>query len=268
MPEFSLLTLNCYGVPGIGTATRLAYLAQSFNEADYSVVCLQEVQFHRYRQLFQQACAVRYPSQSYEHFIHAPKGGLLTLARVPIERQEYTLFKERKLWYTPALMDWILHKGVLLTRMVIQRLPVVVLNTHLTANYTGNWTKGRPFAMQEHRELMQIAELINAQPVEALVIVVGDFNVPRGSWMYQDMLNEADLIDPMAGDTRPTFRPHMGMGVHYAAPIDFTLYRMPSNVRGHVTSNLQFQEKVSLGRGTPQYLSDHVAVETRFIWSS
>src|SRR5688572_9069171 len=142
MPGFSLLTLNCYGVPGITTHIRLSQLAQTLNSADYSIVCLQEVQAHRYRKLFQGLCAHCYPSQAYQHFVHAPKGGLLTLTRTPVDYQEYMLFKERGLWYTPALMDWILHKGVLLTRTTIQGLPVITLNTHLTANYTANWTKG------------------------------------------------------------------------------------------------------------------------------
>lgn len=266
MPGFSLLTLNCYGVPGITTHLRLRQLAQALNDADYAIVCLQEVQAHRYRRLFQNLCAQCYPSQSYQHFVHAPKGGLLTLARTPIEHQQYMLFQERGLWYTPALMDWILHKGVLLTRTTIQGLPVIALNTHLTANYTGNWSRGKPFAMQEHRELMQVADLINRQPPEALVVISGDFNVPRGSWMYQEFLQKAKLIDPLAGDSRPTFRPHPTMPTRYAVPIDFTLYRAPNGLEIKTTSDLQFQEKASFTGAAPQYLSDHIAVETRFSW--
>jgi endonuclease/exonuclease/phosphatase family metal-dependent hydrolase len=266
MGRFSLLTLNSYGVPGISTAARLNRIAQALNEADYGVVCLQEVQSHRYRRLFQRACATCYPSQAYQDFVHAPKGGLLTLSRTPIISQEYRLFKERGLWYTPALMDWILHKGVLLIRTIIEKLPVVILNTHLTANYTGNWAKGRPFAMQEHRELMEIADLVNAQSRDALVIVAGDFNIPRGSWLYEDVLKVGNLTDPMTGDVRPTFRPHTGMAKRYAAPIDFTLYRAPRGINLQTTSDLQFQDKVLMPDRVPQYLSDHIAVETHFEW--
>jgi endonuclease/exonuclease/phosphatase family metal-dependent hydrolase len=265
MPDFSLLTLNCYGVPSMRTYTRLSHLAQILNNTDYSIVCLQEVQSHRYRYLFRHLCTKHYPSQAYEPFIHAPKGGLLTLSRMSVKHKEFMLFKERGLWYTPALMDWILHKGVLLTRTIIDDLLVITLNTHLTANYTGNWSKGKPFAMQEYRELMQVAELINVQPADALVIVAGDFNVPRGSWMYWELLNAAHLVDPMAGDTRPTFRPHPGMPDRYAAPIDFTLYRAPDSLKIKTTSDLQFQDKALIA-GTPQYLSDHFAIETHFTW--
>jgi endonuclease/exonuclease/phosphatase family metal-dependent hydrolase len=266
MRGFSLLTFNCYGVPGIGTSARLKRIADRVNEADYTVVCLQEVQSHRYRRLFQKACEQCYPSHAYHHFVHAPKGGLLTLSKAPLDDREFVLFKDRGLWYTPALADWILHKGVLITAMVIEGLPVLVLNTHLTANYFGDWSQGSPFAMQEHSELTQIADIVNAQASNALVIVAGDFNIPRGSWLYHALLDRAGLIDPMAGDTRPTFRPKPGMGARYAAAIDYTLYRPPDGVQIHVRSDLQFRDKVTIKGSNPQYLSDHLAVETHFSW--
>lgn len=265
MGTFSLLTLNCFGVPGMGTTTRLRYLADALNHADYTMVCLQEVQTHAYRTLLTRDCHTCYPAHAYEQFVHAPKGGLLTLARTPIERHAFTLFQDRGLWYTPAVMDWILHKGVLISHTRIADLPISVLNTHLTANYTGNWGKNSPFAKQEQSELQQIAALVNAQPPDELVIVCGDFNVPRGSWLYDSLIESAGLIDPLAGDARPTFRPYSGMGKHYGAPIDFALYRPPRRVALHVEADLRFTDKIDI-EGRRVHVSDHNGVETRFSW--
>jgi endonuclease/exonuclease/phosphatase family metal-dependent hydrolase len=265
MHTFSLLTLNCFGAPGIRAASRLRRLAEELNRADYAAVCLQEVQSHHFRKLLTHACHPSYPAHAYQQFIHAPKGGLLTLSRLPLEADEFVLFQNRGLWYTPAVTDWILHKGVLITRFTVNKRPVVVLNTHLTANYMGDWSRSNPFAKQEHNELMQVAELVNAQPSDSIVIVCGDFNIPRGSWLYESFLAAASLTDPMAGDQRPTFRPHRGMGRHYAVPIDFTLYRAPASLRIETKSDLRFHHKLKI-HDREMHLSDHLAVETRLSW--
>jgi len=267
MGTFSLLTLNCFGGLALGTQARLRHLAQTLNSAAYSMVCLQEVQSNRYRALLARDCNTCYPAQVYQQFVHAPKGGLLTLSRLPIDQREFALFRNRGLWYTPAVMDWITHKGVLITHTHIDDLPIVIMNTHLTANYTGNWGRENVFAQKEHDELTQIAALVNAQPADRLVIVCGDFNVPRGTWLYDALIADAALIDPLTGDQRPTFRPYRGMGKHYGVPIDFTLYRAPAALALQVESDLRFQDKVNID-GRPVHLSDHVGIATRFSWGS
>jgi endonuclease/exonuclease/phosphatase (EEP) superfamily protein YafD len=227
---------------------------------------LQEVQTHYYRRLLIEACSRFFPSQAYQDFLHAPKGGLMTFSREKFRRTQFQLFAERGLWYTPALADWILHKGVLITESVCDDLPIIIMNTHLTANYTGDWGRSNAFARQEHGELMQIARIVNAQPKDALVVVGGDFNIPRGSWMYQSFIEESGMIDPLADDVRPTFRPHAVMGEHYAAPIDFTFYRAPETVPIQVESTLRFQDKITIS-GRKLHLSDHMAIESRFSWT-
>jgi endonuclease/exonuclease/phosphatase family metal-dependent hydrolase len=265
MHTFSLLTLNCFGAPGLGTTARLRHLATELNQSDYAAVCLQEVQSHHFRKLLTHACHPIYPAHAYQQFIHAPKGGLLTLSRLPLEEDRFVLFQNRGLWYTPAVTDWILHKGVLITRFKVNETPVVVLNTHLTANYMGDWSRKNPFARQEHNELMQVAELVKAQSSDSIVIVCGDFNIPRGSWLYESFLAAASLTDPLAGDQRPTFRPRAGMGRHYAVPIDFTLYRAPAFLHVKTESDLRFHNKLKI-RDREMHLSDHLAVELHLSW--
>lgn len=267
MGNFSLLTLNCFGAPGWNTTLRLRQLGEELNQSDYAIACLQEVQTHYYRRLLIEACNHFYPAQAYKDFLHAPKGGLLTFSRSKLRRVQFQLFADRGLWYTPALADWILHKGVLISESECDDMPVIVMNTHLTANYTGDWSRSSVFARQECRELMQIAGLVHAQPRDALVIVCGDFNIPRGSWMYDQFISESGMIDPLADDVRPTFRPHAMMGNHYAAPIDFTFYRPPENMAMQVESTLRFQDKMRIG-GRRLHLSDHIAIEARFSWET
>jgi endonuclease/exonuclease/phosphatase family metal-dependent hydrolase len=264
MPAFSLLTFNTYGVPAPGTSARLRTLSHMLNEEAITVICLQEVQTHVYRRLIQ--TTTNFPHSAYEPFVHCPKGGLLTLSRLPINSCEYVLFNERGLWYTPALADWILHKGMLVSRMAIGDLPVVVINTHLTANYMGNWGKGSLYAEHEYQQLLQLAELVQAQPLDALVIVAGDFNVPRGSWLYESFLSISRLKDPLQDNLEPTIRQRVGIPSRYFMPIDYVLFRSPPLPGCEVRSRFRFQEKVVLSNGRREHLSDHIAIELCLTW--
>lgn len=265
---FTLLTLNCFGVPTPTTHARLKALGGALNVLDADVICLQEVQANPYRRLLLDMCTAAYPYHAYAPFIHAPKGGLLTLSRHPILDSRFVLYEERGLWYTPALADWILHKGVLISHIRLGEQPIVVMNTHLTANYSGDWSSGNRFAKHEWEQLQQLAGLVKMQAAEDLVVVAGDFNIPRGSWLADRFLAQSGLIDPLAGDLRPTFRPLPGMPARYAAAIDFNLYRTPPHLQDRFTTESQFQfsEKHRLANGRMAYLSDHLALELRLSW--
>lgn len=267
MPTFSLLTLNCFGVPSPSTRSRLKALGRELDKLAADVVCLQEVQVNAYRRLLTGSLN-HYSDSTYEPFLHAPKGGLLTLSHCPILESRFFLYRERGLWYTPALADWILHKGVLYTRVQFGDQPVVILNTHLTANYTGEWSRTNRFARHEWEQLQQLAELVSAQPANTLVLVAGDFNIPRGSWLADEFLALTGLIDPLAGDQRPTFRPLPGMPARYAAPIDFTLVRPPRSWNIDMHSQFCLQEKIRLPNGHRTHLSDHIAIKLDLQWAT
>ncbi|MBX3063163.1 MAG: endonuclease/exonuclease/phosphatase family protein [Anaerolineae bacterium] len=248
------------------TYRRLRALGDTLCRLDADVICLQEVQAHPYRRLLVRLCAEQYPHHAFAPFLHAPKGGLLTLSRHPISESRFVLYRERGLWYTPALADWILHKGVLFTHLQYGAFPVTILNTHLTANYSGDWSPRNRFALHEWEQLQQLADLVSTQSADTLVLVMGDFNIPRGSWLSDQFLERSGLIDPLAGDQRPTFRLMPGMPSRYLAAIDFNLYRAPSGLELSVQSDLCFEQKYTLSDGRTAYLSDHIGVELRQTW--
>jgi endonuclease/exonuclease/phosphatase family metal-dependent hydrolase len=264
MPTFSLLTLNCFGVPTPTTRARLLMLADELNARDDQVICLQEVQSHAYRRLLARAC-VRYPHAAHIPFVHAPKGGLLTLARLPITEFQFTLYRNRQVPYAPALMDWLLHKGVLATRLEYVGLPIVVLNTHMHANYSGNWDRRNRYTYAEAEQLRQLAEIVREQPPETLVVAAGDFNFPRDSWLYQEFVAESGMTDPLAGDARPTVRALPGIPARYSQPIDFALVRAPALPGLRIASELRFVEQV-LFRSRSRFLSDHVGIDLQVSW--
>ena len=264
--SLSLLSLNCFGTPVPTTRNRLQTLAHHLEHSRLEIVCLQEVQLAMYQNLMFQACA-SYPFQAYEPHLHCPKGGLVTLSRAPLLAQHFETYGEQGRWYLPTAMDRFLRKGMLITVSQWGQVPVVVINTHILANYSGDWERRGIFTRMQEKQLRQLADTVAAQPSNALVAVVGDFNLPRGSRLYSDFLHQTALVDALAGDARPTHRPPPGVPAHYSLPIDFVFIRVPASLALQITGDLRFCSKVDLTHKRRDYLSDHNAIEVDFTLS-
>lgn len=260
--SFSLLTLNCFGLWLPNTGRRLLALAQELEHGPHQVVCLQEIQLHRYQRLLVETCA-SYTSAVYEPYVHCPKGGLLTLSRIPIRDKAFTAYNERGLWYTPMLLDKLFYKGMLIKKLTWAGIPLVIINTHLLANFAGDWDRNGKYARVEQMQLRQLAETVRAQPADALILVVGDFNIPRGSKLYDDFLASSGLTDPLAGDTRPTFRLPPGAPSRFSLPLDYVFVRLPDTYSFKIECDFCFTGKHWIGGRHYGYLSDHNGIEIR-----
>jgi endonuclease/exonuclease/phosphatase (EEP) superfamily protein YafD len=259
--SFSLLTLNCFGGYMPYTSRRLLALAQELEQRSDQVVCLQEIQLHRYRHLLVKACT-GFSHPFYEPYLHCPKGGLLTLSRFPMSTH-FEPYIERGLWYTPMFMDKLLYKGMLIHKRSWNEIPMVIINTHVLANYVGDWDRRGLYSRVEEQQLGQLAKTVRSQPEDSIIIVVGDFNIPRGSRLYQDFLENSGLTDPLAGDRRPTLRVPPGVPSRFALPIDYVLVRMPERQMFKVDCDLCFTGKYKIHRWHQDYLSDHKGIELR-----
>ncbi len=222
---------------------------------------------HRFRNTVVRECSA-YPFTADMRGRHAPDGGLLTLARLPIETVRFTPYRDRGNWYGLSLMDRMLRKGVLETHMRMGGQSLVVLNTHLNANYSGDWGPGNPFAKVERGQLRQLAEIVATLPADMLVLVAGDFNVPRESDLMYEFLANSGLTDPMAGDTRPTYRIFRGLPGRYAIPIDYTLVRAPALPGLQIAADLRFQDQVRLPDSEQSFLSDHLGILLSIRWNA
>ncbi|HWQ13869.1 MAG TPA: endonuclease/exonuclease/phosphatase family protein [Roseiflexaceae bacterium] len=262
---FTALTFNCFGGLAPGTRRRLRTLARELARRAPDVVCLQEVQLHAHHALLLRELD-SYPHTAHEPFVYAPKGGLLTLSRAPMAEACFVLYPERGRWYAPTIADIALHKGALLARVKVAGTPVTAINTHLSANYRGDWRPESPYARTERAQLARLAEIVAAEPPEALVLVMGDFNVPRNTWLYEEFLARSGLCDPLAGDARPTYRPHSGIPARYALPLDWLLLRAPPLPGLRAVADLCFSAPLPLVGGGSGFLSDHIGVELTLSW--
>ena len=268
MAELTIVTINCLGlpVPLPGLRRRLSALGTALASLDADVACLQEVGQWRHLPL------LRHDEERWPHALsilhpYAPKGGLVILSRLPVSDPAYFPFQERGGVISLHATERHQAKGVLRTTVAVAGRSFIVLNTHLAANYNAQWSYTNPYAKVERAQLRELATFVGAVPEATPVIVAGDFNVPRGSWLYHEFRVAAKVIDPLEQATAPTYRPLPGMPVRAAQALDHILLRLPEDGTFNVESELCFGEPVLLGRGgTPGYLSDHLGVKLRLQW--
>ena len=246
-----LLTFNTLfrGQPRL----RLEALRRALAGMELDVVCLQEIVWRRHLS----SIATALPHAAYVPRGPALRGGLLTLSRWPLEQPRYLDFRVRS-GPRPEVLHWLLRKGLLITRVSTPGGPVTIVNTHLLANPTGDWSRPSPYVRAEAAALNQLAEAVSADRRDPLV-VVGDLNVPRGSWLLDEFLAMAGLRDVLAGDRRPTYR--LTPKIRTSTALDHVLVRPLPSQELAVSARLVFQERVSLPGGRAVYLSDHFGVE-------
>lgn len=265
MPQLTVLTMNCLGLPVTlpGVQRRLQALGRALAGAGADIACLQEVGRWRYLPLLENET---WPYAVAQQHPYAPRGGLVTLSRLPVAATEYTTFRSRGAAASLHAAERYQAKGVLGIELELDGRRVVVLNTHLAANYTANWTYTNIFAKVEHAQLLEIAALVNALPPDTLVVVAGDFNVPRGSWLYNEFRTAARLRDPLAGAEEPTYRPLPGMPGRAAQALDHVLVRVPPGSDLEIDAELCFRDPVLLAPGEHGFLSDHLGVRAVLRW--
>jgi endonuclease/exonuclease/phosphatase family metal-dependent hydrolase len=267
--EFNVVTLNAFGVPLGRTRARLLTIARELNDVRLDAVSLQEVQMYYYAPMLG-AAFTNFPYVSWEPHLYAPKGGLMTLSRHPQSRARFIPFDARGWFMGPTIADRMLHKGMLICDMECGETPITLINTHLAANYSGNWDRTNRYARLEAEQLRQLARVVNEQPREHIVIVVGDFNIPRYSWLYEEFLESTGLHDPQGTFHEPTYRPNARLPKEVAAllavAIDHALVRFPDDLEWHHESTIILRDKVRLVDGRHAHLSDHYGIHLRVQW--
>lgn len=266
MPQFSLLTFNTFGLPFFLGWSRLERLPQALASYDTTLLCFQEIQQNAYIPLLQRLFS-HYPHYAFEPHHLAPKGGLLTFSRTPLLAEQFVGFRNRGHWRGLGFGDWALNKGVLRTMLEVEGHPISVLSTHLHANYAGDWQPENSMAKIQLDQVSHLAEVVRQQPEDALVITCGDFNFPRGTFLYEEFLAQSGMQDALAEDPRPTYRPFPLIPAKWKISLDFLFVRLPQWAGLHLQADVFPVEDTNKRWAHQRFLSDHNALSLKAIWN-
>ncbi len=258
MPAFSLLSLNTFGIPFFLSLGRLKRLALELNRVAPTIVCLQEIQQNVYVPVLEKHMTDYSHLASFRHQ-YAPKGGLFTASLIN-GSSEFHPFPNRGKPVSIGFADWALYKGVLVTNLEIGGSPVVVMNTHLQANYLGKWDESNEQTKIELDQVKFLTQLAQAQPADAWVFVCGDFNFPRNTPPYDLMLAESGLTDALVDDPRPTYRPFPLVSAKWQMSLDYFFFRRPEGDNTPVTADIIPIENSTAGWYFQRFLTDHHAL--------
>jgi endonuclease/exonuclease/phosphatase family metal-dependent hydrolase len=253
--QLRLLTFNCLWRGDV--RARLGVLGRWLEGSDVDVACLQEVVSRR------RVALLRSLTPSFGHAVFQPlgplgvgvRGGLVMLSRRPVVGQRFAVYRHRGRWYDAGRSDRLIRKGLQLVELDVGGRRLVVVNTHLLANYDGDWSTGNDYAAQEHAELEQVADALADVDMARPLVVTGDLNVPSGTWLMDGFVRRTGLRDAFDGRGEPTWRPTRADSVPY--DIDHVLVRGPVDV---VSAELRFRDLVRLADGRSVPLSDHLGI--------
>jgi endonuclease/exonuclease/phosphatase family metal-dependent hydrolase len=257
--SFTLLTYNTLFRPA--ARRRLRAIAPHIAATGADVVCLQEVVYRANAALLARTLTAFEAPVARRYGIWCV-GGLVTLSRTPVISWSYEVFDRRGLWGTISAADRLLRKGFLTTRHRLGDLDVVVVNTHLLANYDEDWSPGNRFLAHQADELAQLGRALEKVDRKAFLVVAGDFNVPAGSAELDRLISGSGLTN-VFGDSPPPPTLRTSKKIKPLA-IDHILYRPPEGRRVGATAATAFEDAVELSPGISGFASDHLAVKATF----
>ncbi|MEY9926686.1 endonuclease/exonuclease/phosphatase family metal-dependent hydrolase [Catenulispora sp. GP43] len=228
---------------------RLRALAGVLAESDYDVVCLQELWIPQNFAFIRKLTRSAFPYAASGVRLPRVAGGLLTLSRIPLVGHRYRVLAAPDKWRRDLLM----RRGVLLTRFAADGEFFTVANTHLSPNHQTDWSKAAPFTRVQQGELARLATTVRRIDSGEPVIAVGDFNVPRDSWLLEGFEAASGLRDAFDGDAATTFRPVPGWD---GAALDQVLVTPGLMAKAEVV----LRDKVRMADGRERFLSDHYGV--------
>jgi endonuclease/exonuclease/phosphatase family metal-dependent hydrolase len=263
--DLTVLSLNTFGVPFYLSWGRLARLVDKLEGMEPTVICLQEIQQNAYASLLVHRLPT-YPYRAIFPYVFAPKGGLGTFSRLPLRGQQFELYQDRGLRWLITFSDWSLFKGVLIAILSLEGLDVFIINTHMNANYSGDWRPQNPLAHTQHQQVQQLARLVEGMPAEALIVLCGDFNFPRASFLYQELISQTGLFDLLRDDPRPTYRPFPLVPSKWNISLDYMLLRIPEGVDVSLEADIVQLEDTSQKSPFRRFLTDHHALTLTVSW--
>ena len=240
-------------------------LAGELDQRPDTVFCLQEIQQDAYIPVLQKHLK-NFPYQYYKQNVFAPMGGLVTASRLPFVHNDFLPFPNRGKLLSIGFADWALQKGVMVTSFDVEGQRVIVMNTHIHANYLGNWNKDNPLAKIQSNQVQYLAEQARNQPEDALVVFCGDFNFPRDTFLYEELAQVSGFIDPLKDDPRPTYRPVSFLATKWSVTLDFIFYRKPTKIDMLIQADILPIENSKTRNARSKFLSDHCALNLTATW--
>jgi sphingomyelin phosphodiesterase 2 len=262
----SIITFNTFGVPFDGNnivksllrtkiRKRFKVIGDELNNSGADIIALQEVYTLPHLAILQKEMT-KYPYSYYKKFLIGPRGGVVTFSKFPMDTVDYTDFKNKGQWLNKSFVGKLSKRGLLITK--VHNMPIYIINTHLTQNSDHDWSRSNryiPILKSQLSEIGRTLELLKNAPV----ILVGDFNMPKNSDLYQLFVASTGLLDVFKSDTTPTCRNIHPLQTGDVGRIDY-IFTNQNTIHIQKSENI-LTDKFAITPKVTKFLSDHIALK-------
>ena len=258
-----VLTFNTALLPGVAAETRQAERAarMAAHLVGHDVLVLQELFVNAWRDDLLEELADAYPyrgdlvgSDGARMMPWRQDGGVMILSRWPIERRATHLFES-----TCSGTDCLADKGIAYVAIRIGDRLVHVFGTHAQSVYGGG-ARGVRAAQFAQFQAFVAAQSI---PADEPVVLAGDFNADAFTDELEDVLATLRVAWPeVVGEVRATWDPanNAFAGGRRVQWLDYVFVSIE-----HAAPATAWNRVLPLRDGDLD-LSDHFAVQGRFVW--
>ena len=148
-------------------------------------------------------------------------------------------------------------KGILTTEF--SNSEFIVINTHLSANRGGDWSSQSHFSPLHTKQIAEFSQHVNSVKRKDYVFFSGDFNIPKTSDFYKNLVSKTNSIDLFEKYNFPTFHKEFLFKDEKGNRLDFiflkTLKKYSSTKKQHIFTKQTIQKTVNRG-----FVSDHMGL--------
>lgn len=266
--KISIITFNVFGVPFNGNKIikslfrtrirkRFRAIGKLLNDSKADIICLQEVYTIPHLNILKETLA-KYPYCYYKLFLLSPRGGVITFSKFPMETVEYADFIEGGKWHNKSVVGKISKRGLLITKL--KEHPYYIINTHLTQNSDHDWSENNRYIPMLKSQLDEVIKATALLIKNNIVILAGDFNMPKKSEIYQQFIRTSSLFDIFNEHEIPTARNIPILDSKNIGRIDYIFITKNATLK-KVSEKHIFTKKVAITPNEKIYLSDHIGLQ-------
>jgi len=265
--SIGIVNLNTFGFPLLNFSIKERYkkLAMFLEKENrqINIINFQEVFTYFTLQILKKELT-SYPYIIYKKSFFGPKGGLVCFSKYPIEEFRFIPFPKKIFSLnSPHLLPFLFNNNGFLV-LYLSIIPLVIINTHITSNLKGDWSKQDDLYQQQKNELKTITTFITDFARKKIPVVFsGDFNIPADSNLYKEFVKNLYIKDIFSPIRKATFHQEFLPPKREAQCVDYIFLICSGKNVQLVKRDYLFNEKVHFSNGQMGYLSDHVGLYTK-----
>lgn len=261
MGLFSFDTLRGF-LESTNILQRMNKIGELLEKEQADVILLQEVHTYLVLNLLKTKLT-SYPYISYKRYLYGPRGGLVTFSKHPLENNDYINYQTRGSMLNKSIVAHVIQNGILVCK--IKNTSTKIINTYITPNMDYDFSKNNRYSRYIEAQLRQLAQVIKHDAAKETILIGGDFNTDKRSYLYTMFLKLSQATDLFTKDDVPTKHQAYYPSHQLVERLDYIFYSGKKTPTILSTKHL-FTKKIQLHNKKFSYLSDHIALKATIKW--